>query len=124
MEIELPYSNIYYEAPIIYIEYKKDAELGFGEIRQLVSMSEELSGHKPYVVLSDVRNGISITPMGKKIAADPSTAPLHRGTAVLLRNNMLRLAANFFGTSNPYPFRAFTDRQKAVEWLLSLPLIN
>ena len=122
METELPYSNIYYEAPIVYIEYKKDAELGFGEIRQVVAMAEQLSGHKPYVVLSDVREGISVTPMGKKISADPGTAPLHRGTALLLKNSMLRLAANFFGTSNPYPFKAFTDKQKAIDWLLTLPL--
>ena len=122
MDIELPYSNIYYEAPIIYIEYKKDAELGFGEIRQLISTAEKLSGGKPYVVLSDVRNGVNITPMGKKLAADPGTMPLHRGSAVLLRNNMQRLAANFFGSKNPYPFKAFTDKQKAVEWLLTLPL--
>jgi hypothetical protein len=122
MEIDLPYSHIYYEAPIVYIEYKKDAELGFGEIRELVSKAEELSGGKSYVVLSDVRKGINVTPMGKKISGSPGTAPLHRGTAVLLSNPMLRLAANFFGKSNPYPFRAFTDKQKAVEWLLTLPL--
>ncbi|HKC69026.1 MAG TPA: hypothetical protein VKG26_12400, partial [Bacteroidia bacterium] len=48
-EIDLPYAHIRYESPIVYFRYKEGIELGFPEIRKLISCAEELSGHKPYV---------------------------------------------------------------------------
>jgi hypothetical protein len=123
-EAILPYAHLHFVAPIVFIEYQRDTELGFVEIRELIAVSEKLSEGMPYVVLSDVRKGISVTPMGRKEVSSAHSAPLHRGTAVVLQGKLMRTAANFFSKVSrpPYPFRAFTDRQRAIEWLLSLPL--
>jgi len=122
--IELPYAVMRYKAPVIHVLYKAGAQLGFIEIRELIRTAENLAGYMPYVVLSDVRAGVSVTPMGKKVVSDPNELPLHRGTAVVVTNSLMKLAANFFDKLNPapYPFRAFTNEQQATRWLLSLSL--
>ncbi len=123
-EVELPYVTIYYEKPIVHLIFKEGAELGFPEIRELTSYAEKLSGNLPYFVFSDVHANVSVTPEGRRVAADIKEAPLHRGSAVLVNNSMLKLAVNFFsGFKKPlFPYRAFTDKQKAIDWLLQLPI--
>ncbi len=123
-EIELPYASIKYEEPIVYFMYKEGAELGFPEIRELISCAEELSGRKPYLTFSDVRNNVNITNEGKRIVADLKNMPYFRGTAALVNNSLYKFAANFLNSFHKpqYPFRAFTSREEAIEWLLSLPL--
>lgn len=124
--IELEYVTMHYEDPVVHFVFKDDIELGFPQIRELTACAEKLAGHKPYVVLSDVRAAVSVTPEGRRISADSKEAPLCRGSAVLVNSSMLKTAMNFFsGFKKPvYPFRAFTDKQKALEWLSQLPLTN
>jgi hypothetical protein len=123
-EVKLPYVNITYEDPIVYFIFIEGAELGFPEIRELTACAEKLSGNKPYLSFSDARVNLSVTNEGRRVAADLKNAPLVRGNAILLKNNMLKVAANFFYNFNKplFPFRAFTDKEKAISWLLSLPL--
>ena len=124
IKVQLAYAAVYYADPIVFIEFMEGFELGFVEIQELTRTAEQLSGNKPYVVLSDVRVNGRVTPMGRKVAADPNECPLHRGTAVLLKNSVLTTGANFLNKLTPskYPIKAFTDRDKALEWLKSLPL--
>ena len=122
--IDLPYVSITCEGNIICFEYKNNTELGFPEIRELISCAEKLSVNKPYVTFADVRVNINITNEGKKLLSDMKNMPLFRGTAALVKNNMYKYAANFLDTYNKrqYPFRAFTDKEEAFAWLLTLPL--
>jgi hypothetical protein len=123
-EINLSYVRMKYIEPIIYFEYKDGTELGFPEIRELIACSEKLSGQKPYFTFSDVRININVTNEGKRILEDPKNMPYFRGSAVLVKNNMYKFAVNFLGIySKPkYPIRAFTSEEKAIAWLMSLPL--
>jgi len=123
-EVELPYVNIKYIAPVVYYQYKEGAELGFPEIREVIFYAEKLSGHKPYVTFADARVNMNITNEGKRVLQDLNNMPLFRGTAALVKNSMYQFAANFLNVYNKpkYPFRAFTSKEKAVSWLLSLPL--
>ena len=123
-EINLPYAHIKYKAPIVYFTYTEDIELGFPEIRKLISCAEELSGYKPYVTFADVKANINVTNEGKRVLSDMKNMPLFRGTAALVSNNLYKYGANFlsFFNSPKYPFRAFTSKEEAIKWLLSLPL--
>ena len=123
-KIELPYVRIEYIRPIVYFEYKEGTELGFPEIEELISCAEKLSGNQPYLTFSDVRAGVNITNEGKRYVSDLENMPLFRGTAALVENSLYKFAANFFSTYGKYkyPFRAFTSKDEAVKWLLSLPL--
>ena len=94
------------------------------EVRELTAIAEKLSGNKPYFVFTDARTNPNVTQEGRRVAADQNEAPLNRGAAVLVNDNMMKLAINFFyGFKKPlYPFRAFTDKEKAFAWLAGLPL--
>jgi len=122
-EIVLSYVRIKYEAPIVYFEYKEGTELGFPEIFELIASAEKLSGREPYVTFSDARVSMNLTNEGKKAVADQNM-PLFRGTAALVNNSLYKFAANYltFYNRSKYPFRAFTNKDEAIKWLLSLPL--
>jgi hypothetical protein len=120
--IELEYAFIYYEKPIIYFSFKENIEIGAPEVRELIKQSEKLSGYTPYVTFSDVTTNMNVTYEGRRVSADMNEAPLHKGNAVLVKNGRLMIAANFFSAFNksPFPFRAFTDKQEAIDWLLDV----
>jgi hypothetical protein len=123
-EVELSYVSIHYDEPVIFLVFKDGVEIGFPEVREMTFYCEQLSGKKPYLVLSDARVNINVTPEGRKLAADPREAPLCKGSAVLVKNIMYEMAVNFFQIFNkpPFPYRSFTDKKKALEWLYSLEL--
>ncbi|HEY6162879.1 MAG TPA: hypothetical protein VI112_16740 [Bacteroidia bacterium] len=120
----LPYASITFEYPIVHIIFEKEVDLGFPEIKELTRVAEELAGYKPYVVLSEVKANVNVTPEGKRLTTDRKEITLARGTAVLVDNSIYMMAMNFYSnfTSPPFPFKAFTDKQKAIAWLRSLPL--
>lgn len=123
-EIELSYVTIRYKKPIVYFKYKRGAEIGFPEVKELIAYAEKLSNGKPYVTFSDVREEMNITEEGKRYVANHDNMPLFRGTAALVKNSMMSLAANIIGqmSRNKYPFKSFTSEEKAIEWLNSLSL--
>jgi hypothetical protein len=123
-EIHLKYVSIHYRAPIVYFVYKEGAELGFPEIRELIAYAEKLSNKTPYVTFADARVNINITNEGKRVLKDINNMPYFRGTAALVKNNFHKFAAELLNNFDKpkYPFRAFTSKEEAIEWLLSLPL--
>jgi len=122
--MELEYVKLQYKPPIIHMVFKNGVELGFPEIRELIAHAETLSGKKPYVILSDVRDNMDVTHEGRRLALNAKAAPLHRGTAVLVKNGLYQYAATLFSKfDNPeYPYRVFTDEKEAMNWLQQLPL--
>lgn len=123
-ELKLSYATIRYEEPIIYITIKKNSELGFPEIKELVKYSEQLSQYKNYFVFSDVAENVSVTPEGRRFAFEAKNSPYQKGSAVLVKNNVVSIAANLYvGFKYPdFPYKVFTEKQTAIDWLLSLPL--
>jgi hypothetical protein len=123
-ELKLSYASIRYEEPIVYITFKQGSELGFPEMKELVQYAEALSGHKNYFVFSNVGDDVSVTREGRRFAFDAGNSPYQRGTAVFVKNNMVSYAANLYvGFNRPlFPYKVFTEKQKAIDWLLSLPL--
>lgn len=123
-EIILPYATLRYKAPIVYLVFKPDVELGFPEMLELVRSAEQVSNYTPYFILSNAREKITITPEGRKFSAQAKNAPYHRGTALLVKNSMLKAGLNFFAGLNPpaFPFRVFSNEEEAIHWLLHLPV--
>jgi hypothetical protein len=123
-DVRLPYAALSYKEPIVNIVFKENIELGFLEIRELIYYAEKLSGKKPYFTLSEVPKNVKVTPVGRKLAADRNEAPYNKGSAVVINNVLMELAANFFqgAIKVDFPFKIFTDKEKAKDWLLNLEL--
>ncbi|MGZ3862763.1 MAG: DUF7793 family protein [Bacteroidia bacterium] len=120
--INLPYATLHYEDPIVYIVFREKAQLGFIEIRELNNWAEKLSNGRPYFTLSRVPMDLDITPMGKRLAGDIKEAPLCKGTAIVVKKDIVMYAANFFHAfkKTRFHFKAFTEEKEAVDWLLNL----
>lgn len=123
-EIHLTYVSMHYKEPVVYFVYKEGAELGFPEVRELISYAEKLSGNKPYVTFADVRVNLNMTNEGKRVLQDMNNMPYFRGTAALVKNSIHKFAVEVMNNFHKpkYPFRAFTSKEEAIEWLLSLSL--
>lgn len=119
-EIEFPHSIVIYNPPVMFLNFKEGAELDVKEIKEMINAAETLSGKKPYLLLSDVRNQVEITPEGRKIAADKNESPCVLANAVLTNNLALKLTANFFIKINKphFPLKVFNDYRKALKWLM------
>jgi hypothetical protein len=123
-EIKSPYATISYNEPVISYTFHEDVEVGFPEVQELVAHAETLSGKKPYVVIQDMRVNMRVTPAGRKTMADKKDVPLKRGHAMLVHEHELKKATDFFNETHypDCPFQVFTDKEKAIEWLLKLPV--
>ena len=123
-ELKLSYASLRYEEPVVYITFKQGSELGFPEMKELVQYAEALSGFKNYFVFSNVGDHVTVTPEGRRFAFNAKNSPYQKGTAVLVKNNVVSIAANLYvGFQQPdFPYKVFTEKQKAIDWLLSLPL--
>jgi hypothetical protein len=120
-QVDFPHSTVIYKAPVMYLVFKEGAELDVKEVKEMIVAAETLAGKKPYLLFSDVRNHISISTEGRKIAADRKEAPFVIANAVLTNNLALKLTANFFVKVNKphFPLKVFTDEFKAKIWLMS-----
>lgn len=123
-EVELPYVSVAFDAPIMFLHFKEEVELGFPEIKELTALAENLGNKKPYFVLTDVSKNVKLTNEGKKLAADYTKAPLLRGSAVIVNSSLVEIAANFIAgfQKTKYPLKVFTKKEDALSWLKSLPL--
>jgi hypothetical protein len=69
---------------------------------------------------------MDVTHEGRRLAMNTKEAPFHGGTAVLVKNGLYQYAVTLFSKFDKpeFPYRVFTDEQKALDWLLQLPLIR
>jgi hypothetical protein len=118
--IDFPHSTVTYKAPVMYLKFKEGAELDVKEVREMILAAESLSGKRPYLLFSDVRNHVAITGEARKIAADKRESPCVIANAVLSNNFALKLTANFFIRVNKphFPVRVFNDEVRAHLWLM------
>ncbi len=119
-EIELAYCTIRYKAPVIFLTFRENAFIDVAETREMIRESEKLTAKKPYLILSDSRVFLTITPEARKISADKIEAPLLVANAIMVNNLPLALTANFFLKFNKphFKFKVFNNREKAMKWLL------
>jgi hypothetical protein len=117
---EFVHSTITYDPPVIYIVFKKGAKMDSAEALEMIAAAETLSGKTPYLMFSDIRNHVEISPEARKISAAKAEAPYVVANAVLTDNVALKLTANFFMKINKphFPVKIFTDRSKAMSWLM------
>ncbi len=119
-QIDFPHTLVSYKEPVITLTFKEGAHLDIKEIRELIKAAEKLSGNKPYLIFSDTRVFLTITPEARKISAEQKEAPYLIANAVLLNNLPLKLTANFFLKFNHphFKFKVFNNEKKAMKWLM------
>ncbi len=117
--VELSYATIENRKGILWLILKEDAEIDVKEIRELTRICEELSGNKPYSLVSDAKVNLTITSEARKAAASKEESPLLVANAVLVNNIAVRMVANFFTAVNKphFKYKVFNEEQEALSWL-------
>lgn len=99
-----------------------DLEAHHGE--ENLEAVKKLTGGKPYLVISDGRVNVRVSPEARAFAASETACMNRIAEAILVNSVATRLTANFYIKFNKprTPTRVFTDEQKALEWLKNFPL--
>ncbi len=118
--IELSHTIVSYIEPVVYLKFKEGAELDVKEIRELTAAARSFTNGKPYLLLSDARVNVTISPEARELSARKEESPFLIANAALIDNLPLKLVANFFSKINKphFHFRTFTDEKKAMEWMM------
>jgi hypothetical protein len=104
---------------ILYSEFKKEVILDIAICKKMINVRHEISAGEHQYWLYDFKNIKSMPSEGKEYANLYGQDYLH-ATAALVHNHLQKYIVNIFiAIKKPkVPFRAFTDKQEAKEWLL------
>jgi hypothetical protein len=118
-EIDLSTAFLRYEEPFMYLILKDHIQLDPTNIRELANTASELSQGRPFLLLSDARAQMAITPEGQGTAADRDILQLVSASAILVSSWPKKLLANMMiNFSNlPFPMKMFTHAGEALNWL-------
>ncbi len=119
-EVDLQAAILKYEEPVMYLVLKDNTELNSNNLQEIAQKAGELSAGKPFLLFSDARVNLDITPDGHKAAAsDRSLMALVGASAVLVSSWPKKFITNLFirNTTMPFPVKFFTNASKALDWL-------
>jgi hypothetical protein len=104
---------------ILYSIFKKEIEINVPICKQIIALRHEISAGEKQYWLYDFNNLKSMPSEGKAYADKYGQDFLH-ATAALVHNHLQKYIVNIFiAIKKPHvPFRAFTNRQEAKNWLL------
>lgn len=118
-EVDLSTAFLRYEEPVMYLILKDHIQLNPTNIREIANSASELSEGKPYLLMSDARVEMAITPEGQGAAADKDILQLIRGSAILVsswpKKMLVNLVIHF--SNMPFPMKMFTHAGEALNWL-------
>jgi hypothetical protein len=118
-EIDLSTAFLRYEEPFMYLILKDHIQLDPAKIREISNTASELSQGKPYLLLSDARAQLAITPEGQGAAADKDILQLVSASAILVSSWPKKLLVNMVihFSNMPFPMKMFTHAGEALNWL-------
>ncbi|HEV7230839.1 MAG TPA: hypothetical protein VGO45_05900 [Bacteroidia bacterium] len=118
-KITIRCGELVYEDSILYVSFNDGAEVDKADVEDIYSEGLKMSGGKPYMTLSDIRNNPASTPEARAFAATCDYAKYRLADALLADSSMTTLVANFYIRFNKpkVPTRLFSSKEKAVQWL-------
>lgn len=106
---------------IIRLKIFEDAELDAPEIEELFLKGNELSGDRPYCLLTDARTHLHATKEAREYAAENIGAANIIANAILANSLPVVLLVNFYIKINrpEVPTKMFQKEPNAIAWLNS-----
>jgi len=118
-EVDLSAAILKYEEPVMYLVLKENIQLDPANLREIANGASELSSGKPYLLFSDARVNLAITPEGQGAASDKNLLALIGASAILVKSWHKKWIVNLFirFSNMPFPMRLFTNAAAALSWL-------
>ena len=123
--LENEFIRFWLDDGILFSEYKKPIHLDLNLGVEIIKLRHEISAGEKQYWCYDFKNLISMPSDTKEHAAKYGQDFLH-ATAVIVYNHLQKFIVNIFiSLKKPkIPFMAFTDKEKAIEWLRHQQAIN
>ncbi len=104
----------------IHTSFKTGSDVEVSHMQEIDDILAKLCGGKPFKNMVDFRNKhINFDPAARKYAAKSHITELIHSSAIVFNTLPARMVVNFFLRFDKpsYPVRAFSDMNKAEEWL-------
>jgi hypothetical protein len=125
-KITIRCGELVYEDSILYVSFNDGADVDRADVEEIYSEGLKMSGGKPYMTLSDIRNNPTSSPEARAFAATCDYAKFRLADALLADSSVMSLVANFYIRFNKpkVPTRLFNSKEKAVNWLKEILKTN
>lgn len=113
---------------IIYIKIDDNNEIDLNDsVKQLNFLQSKFDGENKHLVLVEVGKYTTISKEAREFSERPESNEITEGTAVLTNSLAQRIIVNFIISiikKQAMKLRAFENKEKAIEWLLSIKKNN
>lgn len=108
---------------IVYIKIDENCEIDLNDsVKQLTFLRSKFDGVNKHLVLADLGAYTTISKEAREFSERPESNEITMATAVLTRSLAQRIIVNFIISiikKQAMKLRAFDNKEKAIEWLLS-----
>lgn len=113
--------KFWFERDILNSTFENTIELDLLKMKEVIQIREEISGEKKQYWLYDITNVKNITKEARDYA-DKQGQDRLSAVGVLVNSHVTKFIFNsyFKLKKSKMPFQVFTNKEKALEWLLSL----
>jgi hypothetical protein len=120
-ELENNFVKFWFEKGILFSKFQKDTELNLDSIKESIEIREKISGGQKQYWLYDITNLKNVTKEVRDYAERYGQDYLYC-IAVLVNSHITKFLFNSYLKLNKpdFPFLFFTEKEKAVEWLLEI----
>jgi hypothetical protein len=119
--IKNKYIEFWFGNGILFSRFQEGVEVDLEKMKVVVTMREEMSGGEKQYWLYDITNVKNITKEARDYADSYGQNYLHAVT-VLVNSHITKFIFNTYTKLKKpvMPFQVFTNKEKALEWLLGL----
>lgn len=119
-KIETTTAHLIDEEDILYVVFKKDADVNESDVKEIsAARIKLLRGKKQQLVLADIRNIGFLSNEAKKHGASEEVVAITKAMALITKSLATKIMANFFILINKpaHPTRMFRSVEDAKKWL-------
>jgi hypothetical protein len=123
VEIEREFDNItmrLYDNGIMNVIFRDNCYIDLKDVRQVMAWVEEIGKGRMFINLMEGAYNSDLAPEVREFSASSSNNKYTIADAMVISSQAHKLVTNFYMKFNKpsKPTKIFTDRNKAIEWLL------
>lgn len=110
-----------FENGIMNVVFKENFTVGLQDVEEVVNWVSEIANGRKFLNLMEGENNSEVDAEVRSFAASKDQNKFTIADAMVVQNISHRLLTNFYMRFNKpvKPTRLFTDKEKAIQWLLS-----
>jgi len=123
--IENDFVKFWFEKGILNSTFQEVTDMNLDRIKQLIELRTAISGKQKQYWLYDITN-LKVFPKEVRDYAEKNGQEYLYSTGVLVNSHVTKFIFNTYLKLKPpcFPFQVFTNKEKAIKWLLETKVKN